>query len=62
MPDRVSLCVSLLYTNYHARIYAEGPQAMVRGAVIYGGLVYMLSGGLRSKKEPFEYQEQPLEF
>ena len=35
---------------------------MLRGAIIYGGLVYMLSGGMRSKKEPFEYKEQPIEF
>ena len=35
---------------------------MIRGAIMYGGLMYLLSGGLGSKKEPFQYQEKPVEF
>jgi hypothetical protein len=40
----------------------EGPQAMLRGAVLYGGFMYLLSGGLRQKKEPFQYQEEKIDF
>ena len=44
---------------------------MLRGAVMYGGIMYLLSGGgggggpggLRlRKKQPFQYQEQDIEF
>lgn len=40
----------------------EGPQAMLKGAVIYGGIVYLLYGGAMGKKQPFQYKEQPIEF
>jgi hypothetical protein len=45
----------------------EGPQAMIRGAVMYGGLMYFLSGGAGTgfgfgKKQPFQYEEQEIEF
>ena len=33
---------------------------MLQGAVLYGGLVYVLSGP-GSSKRPEEYQDQPLE-
>lgn len=39
---------------------ADGPQAMIRGAIIYGGLTYILSKG-SSNRQPFEYKDQPLE-
>ena len=45
---------------YFAR--KEGPKAMVRGAVVYGGIMYLLSGNLMEKKEPFQYQEEPVDF
>jgi hypothetical protein len=35
---------------------------MVRGAVMYGGLVYLLSGNMFEKKQPFEYTEEKLDF
>jgi len=41
---------------------AEGPQAMLRGAVIYGGLMYLLSGNLSLRKDPSAYQEERLDF
>lgn len=41
---------------------AEGPRAMLQGAVLYGGLVYLLYGGAMSKNQPFQYKEQPVEF
>lgn len=31
---------------------------MIQGAVMYGGLTYLLSGGLRLKKSPTEYKEE----
>lgn len=42
----------------------EGPQAMLRGAVLYGGLMYLLSGNVLggSRRRPFEYEEQTVEF
>jgi hypothetical protein len=45
---------------YFAR--KEGPTAMIRGAVVYGGFMYLLSGGLFAKKEPFQYEERPIDF
>ena len=30
---------------------ADGPQAMLRGAVLYGGLMYLSSGGLVARNE-----------
>lgn len=35
---------------------------MLTGAVLYGALVYALSGGSLVKKEVFQYKEQPVEF
>jgi hypothetical protein len=41
----------------------EGPQAMVRGAALYGVMIYLLSGNaLRGRKETFRYNEEPVEF
>jgi len=33
---------------------------MLRGAVLYGGLVYLLSGNVLggSQRQPFQYEEQ----
>jgi hypothetical protein len=47
---------------YFAR--SEGPQAMLRGAVLYGGLMYLLSGNLLGgqRRQPFEYKEEVMEF
>ena len=58
------------YTRWSLRVprsvlfcRAGGPQAMLRGAVLYGGLMYFLSGGLGGpKRTPFEYEEQEIEF
>jgi hypothetical protein len=38
----------------------EGPQAMLRGAVMYGGLIYLVSGGLGKNKQLQEYTERPV--
>ena len=37
---------------------------MLRGALLYGGLVYLLSGNLLGggTRQPFEYEEQAVEF
>lgn len=44
-------------------VCVDGPQAMLRGAVLYGGLMYVLSGGLGGpKRTPFAYEEQAVEF
>jgi hypothetical protein len=45
-------------------LYLEGPQGMLKGAVLYGGMMYLLSGsgGIGGKKEPFQYKEQPIDF
>ena len=34
---------------------------MLSGAVLYGGLVYLLSGGL-GKREKLHFEELPIEF
>jgi len=43
---------------------AEGPQAMLKGGIIYGALVYFLYGGAFGKRgkgqAQFEYQEEPV--
>ena len=43
-------------------ISTEGPQAMIRGAIMYGGLMYLLSGNLTEKKQPFQYMEETIDF
>ena len=43
----------------------DGPQAMLRGALVYGGLMYLLSGNLRlggPRQRPFQYEEKAIEF
>ena len=42
--------------------YTEGPQAMVSKAIMYGGIMYLLSGNLMEKKEPFQYMEETVDF
>ena len=54
----MSCRLTYLTTIYHT----EGPQAMLRGAVVYGGLMYLLSGNLRLRKDPSAYQEEHLDF
>lgn len=39
----------------------EGPQAMLKGAFIYGGMMYLLSGKLMEKKGPFQYTEETID-
>jgi hypothetical protein len=39
-----------------------GPQAMLQGAAIYGGLTYLLSGGMSNKNQQFGYKEEAIEF
>lgn len=39
----------------------EGLQAMLSGAILYGGLVYVLGGGL-GKREQLHFKELPVEF
>jgi hypothetical protein len=41
-------------------VNSEGLQAMGRSALLYGGFTYMLSGGFGAKKQPFQYEEQPI--
>ncbi|CAB9501269.1 expressed unknown protein [Seminavis robusta] len=42
---------------------SEGPQAMARAAITYGFIMYLISGKgfFGPKKEPFEYQDQPID-
>ena len=35
----------------------DGPQAMMRGALLYGGLIYFVSGGKNVQIQ--EYAEEP---
>ena len=35
---------------------------MLKGAVMYGGLMYLLSGNLMEKKQPFQYTEEKIDF
>jgi hypothetical protein len=35
---------------------------MVRGAALYGGFTYVLSGGLNRSRQDFQYKEEALEF
>mmetsp|Transcript_821 Transcript_821/g.2057 ORF Transcript_821/g.2057 Transcript_821/m.2057 type:complete len:255 (-) Transcript_821:333-1097(-) len=37
----------------------NGPQAMLRGALLYGGLIYATSGGLGKNQQLQEYTEKP---
>jgi hypothetical protein len=41
----------------------EGPEAMIRGALLYGGLIYLISGGGfgRAGKQLQEYTEKPVQ-
>ena len=40
----------------------EGPKSMVQKAIVYGGIMYLLSGNLMEKKEPFQYTEETIDF
>ena len=35
---------------------------MLRGALLYGGLIYIVSGGLMSNRPLTEYTEETVEF
>ena len=35
---------------------------MLKGAIMYGGLMYLLSGNLMEKKQPFQYTEETIDF
>jgi hypothetical protein len=35
---------------------------MIKGALLYGGFVYLLSGNFALKKKPFQYEEKPIDF
>ena len=52
------LFILLLFLYRHT----EGPKAMVQKAFVYGGIMYLLSGNLMEKKEPFQYTEEPIDF
>jgi len=41
--------------------YPGGPVAMLRGAAIYGGFTYALTGGI-FKQRQFEYKEEVVDF
>eukprot|EP00980_Cylindrotheca_fusiformis_P018497 scaffold6124_cov122-Cylindrotheca_fusiformis.AAC.16 len=41
---------------------AEGPQGMLKGALLYGGAIYLLSGGMGGKTELQQYTEEPVTF
>ena len=49
-------------TRFFGFSYTEGPQAMVSKAIMYGGIMYLLSGNLMEKKEPFQYMEETVDF
>jgi hypothetical protein len=40
----------------------EGPQAMVRGAAMYGGLMYLLANLPNNSKVPAVQQDYPVDF
>lgn len=40
----------------------EGPQGMLRAAVLYGGMMYVIHGGMLSKRDPSRYVEEPIDF
>jgi hypothetical protein len=35
---------------------------MLKGALLYGGMIYLISGGIGSKRPLDQYTEQPVEF
>jgi hypothetical protein len=41
-------------------MWIEGPQAMLRGALLYGGMIYVISGGIGKNKPLQQYTEQPV--
>jgi hypothetical protein len=47
--------------KYTHTYIAEGPQAMLRGAVLYGGMIYMFSGGMGTKR-PLHFEEKAVDF
>lgn len=41
----------------------EGPMGMAKGALLWGGMVYVLNGSIRATTSPItRYQEEPVEF
>ena len=40
----------------------EGPQGMLRAAVLYGGMMYVIHGGMMMKRDPSRYVEEPVDF
>ncbi|GAX10289.1 hypothetical protein FisN_3Lh489 [Fistulifera solaris] len=40
----------------------EGPQGMLRAAVLYGGLMYVIHGGMLTRRDPSRYVEEPIDF
>lgn len=55
--------VSCLQTfKLRPRFPKGGPVAMVRGAALYGGFTYVISGGLNRPRQEFQYKEEALEF
>lgn len=44
-------------------LISEGPQAMLKGALLYGGMIYVFSGaGRRGTLPPEEYTDAPVDF
>lgn len=39
-----------------------GPPGMVRGALMYGAITYMLTGGMSKQEKTFQYKEEAVEF
>ena len=57
-----SFALILLQTSLANLMFeSEGPQGMLRGAIMYGGLVYILSGGTGGKRLG-EYRDERLDF
>lgn len=56
------LCVLFANIFIASTIPKGGPVAMLRGAAMYGGFTYVLSGGLTRPRQQFQFKEEALEF
>lgn len=45
-----------------SQMLLDGPKAMLTGALLYGGMIYIVSGGVGNQRSIQEYTEQPVEF
>ena len=56
---------ALLKTTITNKLHAdptEGPQAMLKGALLYSGMIYVVTGGMSSKRPIDQYMKQRVDF